>query len=78
MAGDPEFVLQWFFHNETVPLERTHLTAEEAVDMALIIAKRDAAKRGHIRRVIVLDGLYNIVFEWLFGQGIIKPASLEQ
>lgn len=76
MAGDAEFCLQWFFHNDTTPLQHNMLTAEQAVDMALVIIKREAAKRGQIRRVLILDGLDNVTFEWLFGHGIVQPGAM--
>jgi hypothetical protein len=64
-----------FFEDESYEYVRRNVTPEEAVDAAKHYTTSVGARLGFTKRVIITDGGDSIVFEWIYGQGIVFPPA---
>lgn len=77
MSAD-EFAVWIYFPDDTHLLERDHLPAKDAVELAKQCTERPAASLGMIRKVQIVDGDDCTVFMWEFGKGVVYPTQAER
>ena len=71
--SDDLFRLTQFFANDDFEIVGEDMTAEEAVLGAKQLTESLGGRFGTTRRIIITDPEDCIVFEWLFGQGVVFP-----
>jgi hypothetical protein len=69
-----EFSVAQFFHSGGHELVAAEVGAEEAMRRVVSLINSIGGKIGTTRRVIIMDGLGLITFEWVFGEGVIFPT----
>jgi hypothetical protein len=72
---DNETFSVWqFLRGDISEKVREDVSAKDAVLAAHHYCHNVAAVAGITRRVIIVDGSDTVVFEWLFGQGVVYPT----
>jgi hypothetical protein len=74
-AADGEFSVCQFFPDEHYEYVARFIDGKAAVELAAQLSKSVGARSGITRRIIIVDGLDNTVFEWRFGEGITFPPE---
>lgn len=72
-----EFSVCWWNPDGNYYYEKQFCGCEEAVNTAMSLIRRPAAKLGIIRRVIITDGGDCCNWEWKHGEGIVYPPELK-
>ena len=72
-----EFSVFWWDPTGTYHKELSFVSAKEATEKAISLAKRPAALIGVIQKVMITDGNDFCVFLWEFGKGVVFPTKEE-
>jgi hypothetical protein len=75
---DYEYCVVQYFADGSHEYVRDWVGLYEASAAAIAYVHSEAAKAGIVRRVLIVDDGTNIVFEWMYGQGITWPRDAQR